>query len=127
MDLTFLIILVVDVSCQTNITKYLRLFVLWKIKECLNKMQKIENILLTNFYKEQYWSLAKVFLVNFAFAHCLAVLLIAMSWLSKEYSWLDKLDIANGEWFEIYAWSYYWGTTTMLTVGFGDLTPANYK
>ena len=90
-------------------------------------MEKIENILLTNFYKEQYWSLAKVFLVNFAFAHCLAVLLIAMSWLSSKFSWLDKLEIADAEWFEIYAWSYYWGTTTMLTVGFGDLTPANYK
>ena len=69
----------------------------------------------------------KVFLINFAFAHILAVLLIAMAELSTENSWLHKIEAYNAPWYEQYAWAYYWGTTTMLTVGFGDLTPANYK
>ena len=93
----------------------------------MQKMEKIENVLLTNFYKEQYWALTKVFLVNFAFAHFLAVLLVAMAGLSKDKSWLHKIGAEYSPWFEKYAWAYYWGTTTMLTVGFGDLTPANYK
>lgn len=35
--------------------------------------------------------------------------------------------IENCHWSEQYVWGYYWGTTVMLTVGFGDITPANYK
>ena len=30
-------------------------------------------------------------------------------------------------WYEQYIWAYYWGSTIMLTVGFGDISPANYK
>lgn len=35
--------------------------------------------------------------------------------------------IANTAWYERYVWSYYWGTTIMLTVGFGDIVPSNYE
>jgi hypothetical protein len=28
-------------------------------------------------------------------------------------------------WSEKYIWGYYWATTIMLTVGFGDITPRN--
>jgi len=33
----------------------------------------------------------------------------------------------NLPWYKQYVWGYYWGTTIMLTVGFGDITPANFK
>jgi hypothetical protein len=36
-------------------------------------------------------------------------------------------NIENAPWYEQYSWAYYWGTTIMLTVGFGDIAAANYK
>lgn len=33
----------------------------------------------------------------------------------------------NAPWYEQYIWSYYWGTTIMLTIGFGDIVPVCYK
>jgi hypothetical protein len=38
-----------------------------------------------------------------------------------------KKQISEAYWFEQYVWSYYWGTTIMLTVGFGDLSATTYK
>lgn len=71
--------------------------------------------------------MSKIILVNFGFAHVLAILLLAMSHLEAENNWLTKISIHHNPWYEQYAWAYYWGTTTMLTVGFGDISPANYK
>jgi hypothetical protein len=31
------------------------------------------------------------------------------------------------DWFHAYIWAFYWSTTIMLTIGFGDLTPKNSK
>lgn len=90
-------------------------------------MEKIENVFCNNFYKEQYWSLAKVFLVNFGFAHVLAVALLAMASLSDTSNWIIKIKAQTAPWYELYSWAYYWGTTIMLTVGFGDLSASNYK
>lgn len=50
-----------------------------------------------------------------------------MSWLDNEQSWMNLKQIVDAPWYEQYAWAYYWGTTIMLTVGFGDLSAANYK
>lgn len=73
----------------------MRLCVVLKIRECLEKMEKIENVFVNNFYKEQYWSLVKVFLVNFGFAHVLAVLLLAMAKLSHESNWTTKINLSD--------------------------------
>lgn len=90
-------------------------------------MQKIENVFVNNFYQEQYWQLIKVFFVNFGFAHFLAVFLLAMATLSETDNWIIKINIVHDPWHEQYAWAYYWGSTIMLTVGFGDLSASNYK
>jgi hypothetical protein len=39
---------------------------------------------------------------------------------------MTKIDIQDAPWFQQYIWGYYWGTTIMLTVGFGDISPGNY-
>lgn len=38
-----------------------------------------------------------------------------------------KIGALDAPWYERYAWSYYGGTTIMLTVGFGDIAAGNYK
>lgn len=40
---------------------------------------------------------------------------------------MHKENLIQAPWYEQYSWAYYWGTTIMLTVGFGDLSAANYK
>lgn len=50
-----------------------------------------------------------------------------MTWMDEETSWLSTLKASTSPWYEQYAWSYYGGTTIMLTVGFGDISAANYK
>ena len=38
-----------------------------------------------------------------------------------------KVNALEAAWYEKYSWAYYWGTTIMLTVGFGDIAVVNYK
>lgn len=64
---------------------------------------------------------------NFCFAHVLAISLSILPVLSKESNWMTVKRIESESWFVKYIWSYYWGTTIMLTVGFGDIVPTNYK
>lgn len=44
---------------------------------------------------------------------------------TNEQSWYDKHEIRNNPWIDKYIWGYYWGTTIMLTVGFGDICASN--
>jgi hypothetical protein len=98
-----------------------------KIPDALEKLSKLEVKFLDTTYKEHWWDLIKVFLTNFLFAHLLAVILIMMSWIDEDHSWLQKIGAATAPWYERYSWAYYGGTTIMLTVGFGDIAAGNYK
>ncbi len=87
----------------------------------------METKIFDSFYWEQYWGLMKVLSTNFAYAHFIAILLLMMSWLDEDESWMTTKNILDSPWYEQYSWAYYWGTTIMLTVGFGDISAANYK
>jgi hypothetical protein len=49
-----------------------------------------------------------------------------MTSVDADENWHLKLGIVNSSWYIKYIWGYYWGTNIMLTVGFGDITAANY-
>ena len=66
-------------------------------------------------------------LLNFCFAHLLAILLSVMADISPRDNWMTVKNIYHAEWYEQYIWAYYWGTNIMLTVGFGDIAASNYK
>ena len=76
---------------------------------------------------EQYWSLVKILVANFAFAHIICLLLNAIAQMNPGANWMTKKGIENSPWFEKYSWSYYWANTIMLTVGFGDIVASNYQ
>lgn len=48
-----------------------------------------------------------------------------MGTLQEESGWYDIMQIRDNPWIDKYVWGYYWGTTIMLTVGFGDISATN--
>ena len=50
-------------------------------------MEKLEVYFIKSYYNEQYWSLIKVFLFNFCFAHILAILLNGMTRFNPKNNW----------------------------------------
>lgn len=65
--------------------------------------------------------------INFTFAHILSILLNGMADLNVGQNWLMRKGLEMAPWTERYVWGYYWGTTIMLTVGFGDLVATNWQ
>jgi len=80
---------------------------------------------INNFKKKQYWALVRLLLANFYFSHLIATALIAMS-LLHDYNWMVKFQIQNEDWFVKYYYSFYWSAAIVVTVGFGDITVANF-
>ena len=126
-DFINLLIIVLDIQTEEIIISYFRLFIITKIPQSLEKLDKLEVSFIKNYYNEQYWSLVKVVLFNFCFAHVLAIFLSAMAQLDPADNWYRAKGISGQEWFPKYIWSYYWGVNIMLTVGFGDLAATNHR
>lgn len=126
-DVINVLILFMDLNIDSQIIVFLRLFIVTKLPQCLEKMEKLEVTFIKNYYHEQYWSLVKVVLFNFCFAHILAILLSAMATMDIENSWYQKKGIVDADWLPKYIWAYYWGVNIMLTVGFGDLVATNHQ
>ena len=71
------------------------------------------------------WGLIKVLVQNIIVAHIIAGIVLAMSLLDLEKNWMTRLGIEQAEWWVRYIYALYWGTTMMMTVGFGDVLPGN--
>lgn len=128
-DCINLAVLMADVILETNSVEMsiFRMVTVLKLREVLSKIEVLENLYITSFYREQYWGLLGVLLLNFTAAHILSLSLNAMSFLNSESNWLTAHGLNTAPWYERYVWGYYWGTTIMLTVGFGDLAATNYQ
>ena len=71
--------------------------------------------------------LAKILFLNIFFAHTNAAILLGMARLDLPNSWLSEYGHLDGPWFEQYVYAFYWGTTIMMTVGFGDYLPVTTR
>ena len=121
--------LVILITCidSSNVFVFLQLVTLLKIPECLDEIETLEIYFIKSLYNEQYWSLAKILLFNFSFAHIISIGLTAMAGLNPSNSWIVKKGLIDSPWYEQYIWSYYWANTIMLTIGFGDFVASNYQ
>ncbi len=96
----------------------------YHIEQILSNNEKIEGIL----------SLLKLCLKILFTAHlfaCIWYFIGNYSQSSRQPCWLDKIflqeSIHKKDWRAYYLYSLYWSLTTMVTVGYGDITPANPK
>jgi len=74
---------------------------------------------------ENYWKLFKVLMINFIVGHIIACVLLSITFFEPANNWMHIKGINQNIWYEKYIWSYYFGTTIFLTIGFGDLYPNN--
>jgi hypothetical protein len=73
----------------------------------------------------------KIFVFNLFFAQFLSSILIAMAYWDVRNNWVTKAQNLGNisydiTWWQLYFYSLYWAVVQTSTVGFGDLTPANF-
>lgn len=86
---------------------------------------KIETAYLKNEKSMLIWGLIKVCFSNIFIAHLMGGTMLAMSRIDLEKNWITRVGIQDEHWWTIYFYAFYWGSTIMLTIGFGDVLPGN--
>ena len=127
LDLLLVVIILIGFSVESPVVAVLKLAVLVKLPACLDRLERLEASLISTTYKERYWSLVKLFIFNFCYAHLLALLLKFMAAADSQSNWIVSRGLAAAPWYEVYVWSYYWAVNIMLTVGFGDIAATHWQ
>ncbi|CAD8171482.1 unnamed protein product [Paramecium octaurelia] len=96
-----------------------------KLKKYLTKYEEsfVESPILTEIVK-----LIQLIIITFYFAHFMACIWYYVGVKSielKEISWTQDPKFEDSTILQMYIYSFYWATTTMVTVGYGDISGKN--
>ena len=75
---------------------------------------------ITGFTKDQFYKLIKITIFNCMLAHFVASILLAMYFIDRTHNWIVQKNLDQEEWHVQYMWGFYWSTTIITSVGFGD-------
>ncbi|CAK94917.1 unnamed protein product (macronuclear) [Paramecium tetraurelia] len=99
------------------------------IKKVITNFDKFLESLYSKGQLSNLIDLFSLVITIFFFAHitaCVWYYVGEKSDMLLEKSWLQKYEIENESIMMKYNYSIYWATTTIVTVGYGDLTPQNW-
>lgn len=108
-----------------DLGKTYRFFVLAKIPRFLNYTKIVLNYLKLEYKYQNLVDIFKLLFISLFVAHFLACMWHLSSQLNPERNWLIRFNIQKENNTTKYIYSLYWTVVTMMTVGYGDITPQN--
>ncbi|EAR92709.2 cation channel family protein (macronuclear) [Tetrahymena thermophila SB210] len=105
----------------------LLLLILSKLYMIRKLLINVEETYFHNFQLRNYMKLLKLICTLIFFAHLFACGWIYVGNLGFPNNWIQKAGLQNDNWQSVYLKSIYYALVTMITVGYGDITPQNYS
>jgi hypothetical protein len=108
--------------------RYVYLLFFFKYKDLRKIIATIEEFSFVDELNEALYSLFALTAQTLLISHIIACCwhLIAYQDETKN-TWLKAAGISDKDWQYKYYFSIYWALTTMITIGYGDITPQNEK
>ncbi|KAL4486780.1 hypothetical protein ABPG72_006612 [Tetrahymena utriculariae] len=110
----------------------IKLFILTQIQVASQKLQNFQDFSHTMYNKKLFYvvRLVKLLLVIIFVAHFVAICFYGQTLIfefSNDPNWVNQSSLINTRdvWYIKYIFALYFSVTTMMTVGYGDITPKN--
>lgn len=107
--------------------KIMRFLFFFRIKNLYQNYSRINEKFQTKIrIHPSFLDLINLFIFSFYILNTFACFWYFLSnFNSKQMNWLMKAEIENTDFQTKYIYSLYWSTVTIMTVGYGDITPSN--